>query len=311
MISMDTQLGAAAHCSIILAGGNDSAKLYAYLSKLCKMNLSQAYEFVLINDHQLDIDERRLKALLPTLNVLNVNGLLTEKQLFDTGAKASGGKFLLLVKDFIKFDKLILEESIAELESSGENLSISANNNFLLMENPFYLAKNDLGDQGERVDIFYKRNIQFDKLVMNQKNHYRRYEYAKSIISPGKIVGDFACGTGYGSVMLSEKSAQVIGADINEKVINQIKVRYKNLQNVEFINLYLIILFPLRQLSILRKMTSLSCLESSAMRLNLMEPLFYRHLTCRKGAWKQLTGGFIKRFISMRRKLSSGYQQIV
>ncbi len=236
MISTDTQLRAATRCSIILAGGKDSAEIYAYLSKLCKMNLSRDYEFVLINDHQLDINERRLKALLPTLKVLNVNGLLTEKQLFDTGAKASGGRFLLLVRDFINFDKLILEESIAELESSGENLSISANNNFLLMENPFYLGKNDLGDQGERVDIFYKKNIQFDKLVMNQKNHYRRYEYAKSIISPGKIVGDFACGTGYGSVMLAEKSAQVIGADINEKVINQIKIRYKNVQNVEFVH---------------------------------------------------------------------------
>ncbi|MFB0524839.1 MAG: glycosyltransferase, partial [Phycisphaerae bacterium] len=135
-----------------------------------------------------------------------------------------------------KFDKSVLEESINELASSGENLSISANKNFVLMENPFYLAKNNLGNDGERVDIFYKEDIRFDELGINQKNHCRRYEYAKSIISPGKIVGDFACGTGYGSVMLSEKSARLIGVDIDEEVIKQIKARYKNIQNVEFVH---------------------------------------------------------------------------
>ncbi len=97
-------------------------------------------------------------------------------------------------------------------------------------------GKTNLDGNGERVDIFYKGNTKFDELDIYQKSHCRRYEYAKSIISPGKVVGDFACGTGYGSVMLAEKSNRVIGVDIDEKVIKEIRVRYKNIQNIEFVH---------------------------------------------------------------------------
>jgi 2-polyprenyl-3-methyl-5-hydroxy-6-metoxy-1,4-benzoquinol methylase len=36
--------------------------------------------------------------------------------------------------------------------------------------------------------------------------------------------------------MLAEKSKKVIGVDLNEKVIKQIRIRYKNIKNVEFVN---------------------------------------------------------------------------
>jgi 2-polyprenyl-3-methyl-5-hydroxy-6-metoxy-1,4-benzoquinol methylase len=95
---------------------------------------------------------------------------------------------------------------------------------------------NPLGGNGERVDIQLHLNdkIDFTKLDLYQKNHFRRYEFAKDIIRFDDVCGDFACGTGYGSVLLSQKAKKVTGADLNEEVIEQIKIRYQNNKKVEF-----------------------------------------------------------------------------
>lgn len=95
---------------------------------------------------------------------------------------------------------------------------------------------NPLGFGGERVDFIYDASFDYTRLDMYQKNHYRRYEFAANIISDGEICGDFACGSGYGSVMLSKKATRVVGADLNKKVISKIKRRYKGNTRVEFIN---------------------------------------------------------------------------
>ena len=91
-----------------------------------------------------------------------------------------------------------------------------------------------LSDKGERVDIVYTGKNNFDSFDMFQKSHYKRYEYAKQFIQLGDIVGDFACGTGYGTAMLSECSAKVIGLDINERVIKKIRERYKKNKKIQF-----------------------------------------------------------------------------
>jgi len=97
-------------------------------------------------------------------------------------------------------------------------------------------TKTNLGGNGERVDIYYRKDIDYEELDKYQKSHYRRYQFAQSMIEHGKVVGDFACGTGYGSVMLAEKANYVIGADINEEVIKNIRERYRDSGNVEFIH---------------------------------------------------------------------------
>ncbi|WP_131535914.1 class I SAM-dependent methyltransferase [Pedobacter nototheniae] len=89
-------------------------------------------------------------------------------------------------------------------------------------------------DRGERVDIYYKDKIGFDKFDIYQKSHYRRYEFAAQIISANNYVGDFACGTGYGSILLSKQSKKVLGVDISHKVIAEIQKRYKNFNTVSF-----------------------------------------------------------------------------
>lgn len=96
----------------------------------------------------------------------------------------------------------------------------------------------NLESKGERIDIKYlEKNI---LLNQNEKCHLARYNFALSEISGLDTVGDFACGTGYGSVIISKEAKNVIGIDIDAKVIKQIKKRYTNIKNVEFLNLNLL-----------------------------------------------------------------------
>jgi 2-polyprenyl-3-methyl-5-hydroxy-6-metoxy-1,4-benzoquinol methylase len=95
---------------------------------------------------------------------------------------------------------------------------------------------NPLGGDGERVDIQINSDFKFEKLDIYQKSHFKRYEFAKDLILTGEVCGDFACGTGYGSILLSEKASKVVGADINDMVIQEIKERYNSTRNVIFLN---------------------------------------------------------------------------
>lgn len=95
---------------------------------------------------------------------------------------------------------------------------------------------NPLGDGGERVDFTYTSSLDISKLDMYQQNHIQRYLFAEKNIDYNLACGDFACGTGYGSVILSKKSKSVLGIDLNTKVIGEIKKRYQNIKNVSFEN---------------------------------------------------------------------------
>lgn len=65
------------------------------------------------------------------------------------------------------------------------------------------------------------------------QEHLDRYSFAKLYVK-GKRVLDVACGTGYGSYMLSEKASCVYGVDISKSVINDCKHKYKA-DNLSFI----------------------------------------------------------------------------
>ena len=103
-----------------------------------------------------------------------------------------------------------------------------------------YVFINKLESKGERVDINLNEKINFNNLDMYQKSHFKRYEFASKIINKEDVCGDFACGTGYGTVMLAEKAKNVIGIDLNETVITEISKRYQNRTNVSYLNLNLL-----------------------------------------------------------------------
>jgi SAM-dependent methyltransferase len=105
----------------------------------------------------------------------------------------------------------------------------------------------NLENDGERMDINYY-DMNYDNFDMYQKSHYKRYEMVKKIVKEDYIVGDMACGSGYGTLMLSENCKEVHGVDIDEVTINEIKNRYndenkvffynKNILNIDFENMF-------------------------------------------------------------------------
>ena len=67
------------------------------------------------------------------------------------------------------------------------------------------------------------------------KEHVARYEFASKYIKSKKIL-DIACGSGYGSEILSKNGAyHVIGCDISEEAIEYAKKYYQH-NNIEFIS---------------------------------------------------------------------------
>jgi len=59
-----------------------------------------------------------------------------------------------------------------------------------------------------------------------EAEHRARYEFAKGTVA-GKRVIDLGCGEGYGSHMLSEVAASVVGVDISSESIEHAKPTYK------------------------------------------------------------------------------------
>ena len=91
----------------------------------------------------------------------------------------------------------------------------------------------DFTNRGERVDIVYDGQINFEKLDLYQKSHYRRYQFACGLIGSDAVVGDLACGTGYGTVMLATVAREAFGYDISP-VIAVVRRRYARVPNASF-----------------------------------------------------------------------------
>jgi len=127
-----------------------------------------------------------------------------------------------LRKVYKKIKKLVFNYNLQHLEGVNDVYDFN--------------ISNPLGGNGERVDIEFNSKIDYEKLDIYQKSHIKRYDFANSQIGLGSICGDFACGTGYGSILLSNKAGKVIGVDFNLKVIKAIKKRYKHIKNVEFLS---------------------------------------------------------------------------
>lgn len=93
----------------------------------------------------------------------------------------------------------------------------------------------NIENNGERMDInFY--NMNYDTFDMYQKSHYKRYELAFDLIEKSDIVADMACGSGYGTMMLSRRAKEAHGFDISQEAINEVSARYLNEKKVNFVN---------------------------------------------------------------------------
>ena len=63
--------------------------------------------------------------------------------------------------------------------------------------------------------------------------HWHRYAFARRWVD-GKRVLDVACGEGYGSALLSQAAAQVVGVDIAEEAVAHARAAYASRPNLRF-----------------------------------------------------------------------------
>ena len=77
---------------------------------------------------------------------------------------------------------------------------------------------------GERLETYIYSRDTID--------HLHRYAIANTYIR-GKIVLDIACGSGYGSYLMSDKAALIYGVDIDSNIVANAKVKY-NKPNIKF-----------------------------------------------------------------------------
>lgn len=59
-----------------------------------------------------------------------------------------------------------------------------------------------------------------------EKEHVERYEFAKGYVRDRRVL-DVSCGSGYGSHLLSDEAAEVIGVDISEEALKLAGDRYQ------------------------------------------------------------------------------------
>lgn len=78
---------------------------------------------------------------------------------------------------------------------------------------------------GERLETHFFNEISIE--------HLHRYAIALQLVK-GKKVLDIACGEGYGTKLLSGNADHVTGVDINEKVIEEARLKYKS-PNIDFV----------------------------------------------------------------------------
>lgn len=65
------------------------------------------------------------------------------------------------------------------------------------------------------------------------RSHMNRYRFARPFVA-GKRVLDIACGVGFGSFLLSETAAEVVGVDVDADSINYNRANFKR-ENLHFI----------------------------------------------------------------------------
>jgi 2-polyprenyl-3-methyl-5-hydroxy-6-metoxy-1,4-benzoquinol methylase len=109
---------------------------------------------------------------------------------------------------------------------------------YLKIIKEFFKEDRTLEDGGERIEIILDKNcnVDYGTLDMYQKSHLKRYELAQSVANLEMVIGDFACGTGYGTAMLGLKARNVTGIDINKNVIDKISKRYSKFKNLKFVH---------------------------------------------------------------------------
>jgi len=88
------------------------------------------------------------------------------------------------------------------------------------------------GERFYNVDIDKQMEVN-DHAYHTRDSHLARYELAKGLLGLNDTVLDIACGSGYGTEMLSWKAKRVYGIDVAEQAIEYAK-EYHQQKNIEY-----------------------------------------------------------------------------
>jgi SAM-dependent methyltransferase len=95
-----------------------------------------------------------------------------------------------------------------------------------------HLLSDDILNEGERYDPFL---FSFSGGWYNDNCHLARYKFAKQFIDEKDAVLDIACGTGYGTALLSTGCRSITGVDLSQKAI-EFAINNYSKPNIQFIN---------------------------------------------------------------------------
>lgn len=101
--------------------------------------------------------------------------------------------------------------------------------------------------------------------------HIERYEFSKSFCKNKKVL-DAACGTGYGSVIISKVSKEVTGIDISEKTILENKTKFNQIKNLSFVKMSVTTLdFPDNYFDVITSFETIEHIKEKDINLMLKE----------------------------------------
>ena len=103
-------------------------------------------------------------------------------------------------------------------------------------------SRSGLTSDGERVDIVYTVKSGgpwpslWRRMDIYEQAHYSRYVFASYSARASDVCADLACGTGYGSALLSEVCLSILGVDRSSVVVEAARQRYRHRTNLQFIS---------------------------------------------------------------------------
>jgi len=128
---------ACVRCSIILPVSSPRSELVAYAERLCRQDVPSDYEIVL-GGRAAEAGRLPSGMSMPNVRLVDLPATASSGSLMDLCAASARGMYMLFVQETADFSIEAVDESIRELENSGNELSISQTGRFVLVRQSLY-----------------------------------------------------------------------------------------------------------------------------------------------------------------------------
>jgi len=190
----------------------------------------------------------KILSVLDIIKFINTNSsgfcLIKEKKKYKIFTDGDFRRSVIKNKNFIygnnqniKFKKIFFIDIEKNLYDAYRLIQKNQINSLIVKKNNQIFSYLTLHEISE---VLSPERLNLDKKKLNKYNldiskHLVRYLYSSHFITSKSTVLDAACGTGYGTYIMSKKAKKVYGVDISDKAIIFAKSNYKS-KNIKFIN---------------------------------------------------------------------------